>query len=138
MNPITNYNSILEIVFALNAMTYLFSIEPRRRGELMGLFLDFKKRVPEFDTDDRNAIRGYMFLAHYGAVYLALTFFSLLFAMISVGFMLYGAAEPMANVPTQWMVPGVIAMLTIIPFGSIWLTFVCRTQFEKYIAEFPT
>lgn len=138
MNPIANYNSILEIVFALNAMTYLFSIEPRRRGELMGLFDDFKKLVPEFDRNDRKAVRGLMILAHYGVVHLFLTIFSFLFALVAVGFLLYGAAEPTAKVQTQWMVPGVIAMLTIIPFGSIWLTFVCRTQFERYIAEYST
>ena len=138
MNPIVNYNSVLEIVFALNAMTYLFSIEPRRRGELLGLFREFRQRVPDFDRKDRNAIRGYIILAHYGVAHLTLSVFSLLFAMASVGIMLYGATQPTAMVATQWMVPGVIAMLTLVPFGSIWLTFVCRTQFEKYIASFST
>lgn len=136
MNPITNYNSALEIVFALNAMTYLFSIEPRRRGELLGLFNEFRKRIPEFDRTDRESIRGYLILAHYGGAHLSLTIFSMLFAIIAVGFMLYGAAVPAAMVSTKWMVPGVIAMLTIVPFGSIWLTFVCKTQFEKYLSEF--
>ncbi len=137
MNPIANYNSALEIVFALNAMTYLFSIEPRRRGELLGLFSEFKKRVPEFDSSDMQSVRGHMILAHYGAAHFSLTIFSLLFAMIAIGFILYGAAEPAALVPAQWMVPAVIAMLTVVPFGSIWLTFVCKTQFEKYLAGFP-
>ena len=136
MNPITNYNSILEIIFALNAMTYLFSIEPRRRGELLGLFQEFKKRVPVFDRRDRKTIRGYMILAHYGAAHLTLTVLSLLFTLIAAGFMIYGAAEPGAAVPTRWMVPGVLAMLTLVPFGSVWLTFVCRSQFEKYIAGY--
>lgn len=138
MNPIANYNSVLELVFALNAMTYFFSIEPRRRGELMGLFHEFKRLVPEFDRKDRNAIRGYIILAHYGAGHLTLTVLSLLFALVAVGFMLYGAAEPTATVPTVWMVPGVIAMLLLVPFGSIWLSFVCRVQFERYIAGFST
>jgi hypothetical protein len=138
VNPIVNYNSVLEIVFALNAMTYLFSIEPRRRGELLGLFLEFRKRVPHFDKTDRQMIRGYVILAHYGAAHLSVTLLSLLFAVFSVGLMLYGAAEPSASVPTRWMVPGVVAMLTLVPFGSVWLTFVCRTQFEKYIAGFST
>ncbi len=80
MNPIVNYNSVLEIVFALNAMTYLFSIEPRRRGELLGLFLEFRKRVPDFDRTDRQMIRGYVILAHYGAAHLTVTLLSLLFA----------------------------------------------------------
>jgi len=138
MNLISNYNSVLEIVFALNAMTYLFSIEPRRRGELLGLFREFKQRVPNFNRTDRNAIKGYMILAHYGAAHLALTVFSLLFALVAVGLILYGAAQPAATVPIRWMVLGVIAMLTVVPFGSIWLTFVCRTQFEKYMAEFSS
>jgi hypothetical protein len=137
VNPIANYNSALEIVFALNAMTYLFSIEPRRRGELLGLFSEFKKRVPEFNSSDMQSVRGHIILAHYGVAHLSLTIFSLLFATIAVGFILYGAAEPAALVSTQWMVPAVIAMLTVVPFGSIWLTFVCKTQFEKYLAGFP-
>jgi hypothetical protein len=136
VNLISNYSSALEIVFALNAMTYLFSIEPRRRGELLGLFSEFKKRVPDFDRTNMNAIRGHIILVHYGVAHLSVTIFSLLFTMIAVGFILYGAAEPAAMVPTQWMVPGVIAMLTVVPFGSIWLTFVCKTQFEKYLAGF--
>jgi hypothetical protein len=138
VNPIANYNSVLEIVFALNAMTYLYSIEPRRRSELLGLFQEFKQKVPNFGSTDRHAIKGYIILAHYGTAFLALSIFSLLFALISVGLMLYGAADPTAVVPTRWMVPGVLAMLTLVPFGSIWLTFGCRTQFEKYIAGFTT
>jgi hypothetical protein len=137
MNPIANYNSALEIVFALNAMTYLFSIEPSRRGELLGLFNEFKQRVPEFDSSNMHSVRGHLILAHYGAAHLSLSIFSLLFATIAVGFILYGAAEPAVLVPTRWMVPGVTAMLTVVPFGSIWLTFVCKTQFEKYLAGFP-
>lgn len=136
MNPITNYNSILEIVFALNAMTYLFSIEPRRRSELLGLFQQFKQKVPDFDRTDRQSIKGYIILAHYGTAHLALSIFSLSFAVTAVGLMLYGAVEPTTMVPTRWMVPGVIVMLTLVPFGSIWLTFACKTQFEKYIAGF--
>ena len=136
MNPIANYNSALEIVFALNAITYLFAIEPHRRGELLGLFSEFKKRVPEFDATDRNVVRGHIILAHYGVAHLSLIIFSLTFAIIAVGFILYGAAEPTALVATRWMVPGIIAMLTVVPFGSIWLTFVCKAQFEKYLAEF--
>jgi hypothetical protein len=136
MNPIANYNSVLEIVFALNAMTYLFSIEPRRRGELLGLFREFKKRVPDFDRTDKNTIRGYLILAHYGTVHLVVTASSLVFALAAVGLMLYAAAQPNALVETQWMVPAVIVMLTLVPFGSIWLSFVCRIRFEKYIAEF--
>ncbi len=137
MNPIANYNSVLEIVFALNAMTYLFSIEPRRRGELLGLFSEFKKRVPKFDRRNMQSVRGHIILAHYGVAHLSLSIFSLLFATIAVGVILYGAAEPAALVPAQWMVPAVIAMLTVVPFGSIWLTFVCKTQFEKYLVGFP-
>jgi hypothetical protein len=137
MNPIANYNSALEIVFALNAMTYLFSIEPRRRGELLGLFGEFKNRVPEFDRSDMQSVRGHIILAHYGVAHLSLTIFSLLFATISVGFILYGASEPAVLVSTRWMIPAIVAMLTMVPFGSIWLTFVCKTQFEKYLAEFP-
>jgi hypothetical protein len=136
MNPIANYNSALEIVFALNAMTYLFSIEPRRRGELLGLFTEFKKRVPEFDRSDLQSIRGHIILAHYGVAHLSLTIFSLLFATIAVALILYGAAAPAVLVSTQWMVPAVLAMLTVVPFGSIWLTFVCKTQFERYLAGF--
>lgn len=83
-----------------------------------------------------KAIKGHLILAHYGAAHLLLTIFSLLFAVIAVGFILYGAAEPAALVPAKWMVPGIIAMLTVVPFGSIWLTFVCKSQFEKYLAEF--
>ena len=138
MNPITNFNSILEIVFALNAMTYLFSIEPRRRSEMLGLFSEFKQRVPDFNRRDRQSIKGYVILAHYGSAHLALSIFSLLFALTAVGLMLYGAVDPTAMVPTRWMVAGIIAMLTVVPFGSIWLTFVCRTQFEKYIAGFDS
>ena len=136
MNPIANYNSALEIVFALNAMTYLFSIEPRQRGELLALFREFKQHVPNFDSTDKHSIKGYLILAHYGAAHLAITVFSLLFAFVAVGLILYGAAEPTTSVPTRWMVPGVIAMVTMVPFSSVWLTFVCRTQFEKYIAGF--
>ena len=136
MNPIANYNSALEIVFALNAMTYLFSIEPGRRGELLGLFSEFKKRVPEFNRNDMNSVRGHMILLHYGVAHLSLTIFSLLFATIAVAFILYGAAEPATLVPTRWMVPGVIAMVTVVPFGSIWLTFICKTQFDRYLGGF--
>jgi hypothetical protein len=138
MNPLTNYNSVLEIVFALNAMTYLFSIEPRRRGELLGLFGKFRERVPDFDRTDRNTIRGYLILAHYGTVHLVVTTSSLVFALAAAGLMLYAAAQPTSLVETQWMVPAVIVMLTLVPFGSIWLTFVCRSRFEQYIAEFST
>ena len=137
MNPIANYNSALEIVFALNAITYLFAIEPRRRGELLGLFSEFKKRVPEFDRGDMQSVRGHIILAHYGFAHLSLSIFSLLFATVAVGLILYGAAEPTVLVPTQWMVPAVIVMLTVVPFGSIWLTFVCKAQFEKYLAGLP-
>ena len=66
MNPIANYNSALEIVFALNAMTYLFSIEPSRRGELLGLFNEFKTRVPEFDGSNMHSVRGRAFLFENG------------------------------------------------------------------------
>jgi hypothetical protein len=77
-----------------------------------------------------------LILAHYGTVHLVVTASSLVFAMTAVGLMLYAAAQPTALVETQWMVPGVIAMLTLVPFGSIWLSFVCRIRFEEYIAEF--
>ena len=85
MNPIANYNWALEIVFALNAMTYLFSIEPRLRGELLGLFSDFNKQVPEFDRRGMQSVRGHVILAHYGAAHLSLTVFPLLFTTIAVG-----------------------------------------------------
>jgi hypothetical protein len=138
VNPITNFNSILEVVFALNAMTYLFSIEPRRRSEMLGLFNAFKQKVPDFNRRDRQAIKGYVILAHYGSAHLTLTVSSLLFALTAVGLMLYGAVDPAATLPNRWIVPGIIAMLTLVPFGSIWLTFVCRTQFESYIAGFDS
>ena len=134
MSPVSNYASVLEIVFALNAMTYFFSIEPRRRGELLGLFREFQQHIPDFTRRDREAIRGYVFLAHYGVAHFILTTFSLTFSMVSVGMMLYGAVEPEAMVDNKWMVTGVLVMLTLVPFGSIWLTFVCRTQFHNYLS----
>lgn len=134
MSPIANYASVLEIVFALNAMTYFFSIEPRRRGELLGLFRDFQQQIPDFSRRDREAIRGYVILAHYGVAHFFLTAFSLLFAMGSVGLMLYGAVDAEAMVDNTWMIPGVLVMLTLVPFGSIWLTFVCKTQFQNYLS----
>jgi len=136
MSPIANYASVLEIVFALNAVTYFFSIEPRRRGELLGLFREFKQHIPDFSRRDREAIRGYIILAHYGVAHFLLTVFSLLFAAISIGLMLYGAAAPEAAVNNMWIVPGVLIMLTLVPFGSIWLTFVCRNQFQSYLSSF--
>ncbi|MFK8021799.1 MAG: hypothetical protein AB8B86_18700 [Pseudomonadales bacterium] len=135
MNVISNYNSALEIVFALNAMTFVFSIEPERRGELLGLFNEFKKRVPEFNKNDLSSVKGQMILLHYGIAHLSLSLFSLLFSATSIAFILYGAAVPSAEVASEWMVPAVIAMVTLTPFGSIWLTFVCKTQYEKYLAE---
>ena len=134
MSPVSNYASVLEIVFALNAMTYFFSIEPRRRGELLGLFREFQQHIPDFTRRDREAIRGYVFLAHYGLAHFILTTFSLIFSMVSVGLMLYGAVEPLAVVDSKWMVSGLLLMLTLVPFGSIWLTFVCRTQFNNYLS----
>ena len=134
MSQVSNYASVLEIVFALNAMTYFFSIEPRRRGELLGLFREFQQHIPDFTRRDREAIRGYVFLAHYGLAHFILTTFSLIFSLVSVGLMLYGAVEPEALVDSKWMVPGVLVMLTLVPFGSIWLTFVCRTQFHNYLS----
>lgn len=134
MSPIANYSSVLEIVFALNALTYFYSIEPRRRGELLGLFRKFQMHIPDFSRRDREAIRGYVILAHYGVAHFLLTALSLLFAAVSVGLMLYGAAEPGVVVDSVWMVPGVLLMLTLVPFGSIWLTFVCRNQFESYLS----
>ncbi|MEM8497475.1 MAG: hypothetical protein AAF542_05580 [Pseudomonadota bacterium] len=136
MNPIANFNSALEIVFALNAMTFIFSIEPERRRELLSLFTKFKDKVPQLDRNDVNFIRGHMILAHYGMAHLSLTFLSLLFAATSIALLLYGGAQPEVQVSTQWMVLGVIAMVTITPFSSIWLTFVCKTQFEKYLSQF--
>lgn len=135
MNPIANYASVLEIVFALNAMTYFFSIEPRRRGELLGLFREFQKHIPDFSRRDREAIKGYVILAHYGVAHFFLTAFSLLFAAVSVGLMLYGAANPDAMVASRWMIPGVLVMLTFVPFGSIWLILVCRAQFQGYLSS---
>jgi hypothetical protein len=134
VNPIMNYASVLEIVFALNAMTYFYSIEPRRRGELLGLFREFQQQIPDFSRRDREAIRGYVILAHYGVAHFCLTAFSLLFAIISVGLMLYGAVDPGVMVSSKLMVPGVLVMLTLVPFGSLWLTFVCRTQFQNYLS----
>ena len=134
MSLVSNYASVLEIVFALNAMTYFFSIEPRRRGELLGLFREFQQHIPDFTRRDREAIRGYVFLAHYGMAHFILTTFSLIFSAVSVGLMLYGAVEPEAMVVNKWMVPGVLVMLTLVPCGSLWLTFVCRTQFHNYLS----
>lgn len=134
MSLVANYTSVLEIVFALNALTYFFSIEPKRRGELLGLFREFQAHIPDFSRRDREAIRGYVILAHYGVAHFLLTAFSLLFAAISVGLMLYGAAVPSVLVDSVWMVLGVLLMLTLVPFGSIWLTFVCRNQFESYLS----
>jgi hypothetical protein len=135
LNPLSNYNSILEIIFALNAMTYLFSIEPQRRGELLSLFREFKKHAPRFDHTDKKSVTGYVILAHYGAAHLAVSIASLVFTVTSAGLMLWSAADPSIEVPTRWMVPAMIFMLTMVPLGSIWLTFVCKTQFQKYIAE---
>ena len=135
MSPIANYGSVLEIVFVLNAMTYFFSIEPRRRGELLGLFREFQKRIPDFSRRDREAIRGYVFLAHYGVAHFFLSMFSLLFSAISVGLMLYGAASPEALVASKWMIPGILVMLTFVPFGSIWLILVCRNRFQVYLSS---
>lgn len=135
MNPVANYASVLEIVFALNAMTYFFSVEPRRRGELLGLFEEFQRYIPDFSRRDRQALRGYIFLAHYGVAHFTLTCVSLLFSLVSVGLMLYGAAQPDVTVPTVWMVPAVILMLTVVPLGSIWLTFVCKGQFQRYLSD---
>lgn len=134
MSQVSNYASVLEIAFALNAMTYFFSIEPRRRGELLGLFREFQQHIPDFTRRDREAIRGYMFLAHYGLAHFILTTFSLIFSMFLVGLLLYGAVEPEALVDSKWMVSGVLVMLTLVPFGSIWLTFVCKTQFHNYLS----
>ena len=135
MIPIINYTSVLEIVFALNAVTYFYSIEPRRRGELLGLFQKFQQQIPDFSRRDREAIRGYVILAHYGIAHFFLTAFSLLFSMVSVGLMLYGAADPGVMVSNKLMVPCVLVMLTLVPFGSMWLTFVCKTQFQNYLSS---
>ena len=135
MSPITNYGSVLEIVFVLNAMTYFFSIEPRRRGELLGLYREFQKYIPDFSRRDREAIRGYVFLAHYGVAHFFLSMFSLLFSTISVGLMLYGAASPEALVAAKWMIPGILVMLTFVPFGSVWLILVCRNRFQVYLSS---
>lgn len=134
MNPIANYASVLEIIFALNAMTYFFSIEPRRRGELLGLYREFQRHVPDFNRRDHEAIRGYFILAHYGAALFFLTAFSLLFTVTSVGLMLFGAVNPEAAVSSKVMVPSMLIMLTLVPFGSIWLTLVCKTQFQDYLS----
>lgn len=73
MNPIANYASVLEVVFALNAVTYFYSIEPRRRGELLALFREFQRHIPDFSRRDRDAIRGYVILANYGVAHFLLT-----------------------------------------------------------------
>jgi hypothetical protein len=134
VNPIANYASVLEVVFALNAITYFFSIEPRRRGELLGLFEEFKCYVPDFTRRDREALKGYFFLVHYGVAFFTITSLSLLFSLVAVGLMLYGAVNPQANVSSTWMVPAVLAMLTLVPVGSFFLSFVCKTQFQKYLS----
>jgi hypothetical protein len=135
VNPIANYASVLEIIFALNAMTYFFSIEPRRRGELLGLYREFQRHVPDFNRRDDEAIRGYFILAHYGAALFFLTAFSLLFTVTSVGLMLFGAVNPEAAVSSKVMVPSMLIMLTLVPFGSIWLTLVCKAQFQDYLSK---
>lgn len=135
MSPIANYASVLEIVFALNAMTYFFSIEPRRRGELLGLYREFQQHIPDFGRRDRQAIRGYAILAHYGVAHFFLSAFSLLFAAISIGLMLYGAANPNAVVVSKWMILGILVMLTLVPFGSVWVILVCRSQFQTYLSS---
>ena len=135
MNPIANYMSILEIIFALNALTYFCSIEPRRRGELLELYRQFRLKIPDFNRRDREAVRGYFILVHYGAALLLLTTLSFIFAAIAIGLMLYGAVDPTAMVDSVFMVPGMLVMLTLVPFGSIWVTLFCKTQFEHYLSE---
>lgn len=135
MSPIANYASVLEVVFALNAMTYFFSIEPARRGELLNLYNSFREQMPDFSRRDREAIRGYVFLAHYGAAHFLISAFSLVFSMISIGLMLYGAVNPTAVAGNTLMVSSILIMLTLVPFGSLWLTFVCKLQFEKYLTN---
>ncbi len=133
MSPLANYASVLEIVFALNALTYFYSIEPKRRGEMLGLYQEFRTHIPDFSRRDREARRGYLILAHYGTVHFFVTFFSLVFSVTSLGLMLYSAMDSDLLVPARLMVPGMIIMLVLVPLGSVWLGIICRGQFKKYL-----
>lgn len=101
MATISNFSSILEIAFAMNALVFFFELAPSSNGKLAKKYEEFQKlQKKKIELTNNREIfpLGFMIDSTYNVYFLLIGLAAIILAIISLLLLVYSAFYPAAEI----------------------------------------
>lgn len=135
MVTLSNFSSVFEIAFAINALFYLFDLVPLFESKIHERFKvskELAKKKAEATNDHSCYPIGLVIGSTYSPVASILKFTSIIFSMLSLSLLIFSGFYPNSQITPFWMV---ILLLVLFSSPLFAVMNYSKAMFEIYSME---